>query len=214
MEALMKMGGFLLAAFLGVACEAARVRTGVQFLARQLSEGAGSPSTVAEKLLTIEDDWDAQARLSVECEAKQKGECQSPPPLFQQSCSAVATSFAQRGGNRVGVQSFMTAVCHAIGTSTPSHERCQILATALDDEMATGKSAGSIDTDNLCQQYWAQLVQNARAEQKHDADADAAAATATAVAASAAAKTPVVTQSAPPTSQQVEQQQNNATAHK
>merc|ERR1719331_277106 len=126
---------------------------------------------------------------------KQKGECQSPPPLFQQSCSAVATSFAQRGGNRVGVQSFMTAVCHAIGTSTPSHERCQILATALDDEMATGKSAGSIDTDNLCQQYWAQLVQNARAEQKHDADADAAAAvaaaasTAPAVAASAAAKT-------------------------
>jgi len=183
----MKMGVFMLAAFLPVACEAARTRTGVQFLAKQLSEGAGTPDTIAEKLVTIENDWDAQVRLSVKCEAKSHRECPSPP-LFQQSCSAVAASFAQRGGDRVGVHSFMTAVCSAPALNVPSRGQCQILATALEDQMATGKAVDSIDTNSLCQQFWTQLLQNARAEERREEDADA-----TAAAAAAAAATPAKT---------------------
>jgi len=175
----MKMGVFMLAAFLPVACEAARTRTGVQFLAKQLSEGAGTPDTIAEKLVTIENDWDAQVRLSVKCEAKSHGECPSPP-LFQQSCSAVAASFAQRGGDRVGVHSFMTAVCSAPALNVPSRGQCQILATALENEMATGEAVDSMDTNGLCQQFWTQLLQNARAEEQHEEEADAAANTAAA----------------------------------
>lgn len=195
----------MLAAFLPVACEAARVRAGVQFLAKQLSEGAGTPSTVAEKLLTIENDWDDQVRLTTECEAKSGGDCQSPPPLFQQSCSAVATSFASRGGDRAGVQSFMTAVCGADALTAPSRGQCQILATFLEDEMATGKAADAIDTNSVCQQFWTQLLQNARAEEQRSEQADAAA-----KAAAAAVKTAAAT---PPASVQ-EQQQVNGTGQK
>lgn len=196
------MGGFMIAAFLPLACEAARVRAGVHFMAKQLSEGAGTPSTVAEKLVTIETDWDAQVRLSVECEAKSRGECQSPPPLFQQSCGAVATSFAQRGGDRVGVQSFMTAVCSANMLAAPSRRQCQILATALEEEMATGKAADSIDTNGLCQKFWAGLVQNVRVEEQHYQNA----------AVEAAAKKPAA--AIIPASPQEQPQQMNKTAQR
>jgi len=169
------MFGLSLAFLLPGASQAAKVWSGMQFLERHLETGVGTPSQIAEKFAAIENDWDAQARLFLSCSTstEQSGPACQTPILFKQSCAAVAASFAQRGGNRVGVHSFMNTLCDQSALSSEGRDPCHGLSAAIEDEMETGKDAKGIDVNSLCQQFWGLLVQQARASRQETAAATA-----------------------------------------
>lgn len=156
----------LLATVPGVACDLHLKHRGQGFLAADLQ-----PDVVAHTLLSVEDQWLAQAAES----ARSNSTVSSG--AFQKSCSTVVTAIVQASsGDRKRVKEYMDTVCSQTQLQGWHQNRCQDLAVAVAGAMVydQGGNREYVSSASVCTNFWSHFIveEKTRAEQERVDAAD------------------------------------------
>merc|ERR1719162_2049360 len=101
------------------------------------------PEVVAKTLVSVEDEWKAQAAAFAECSAvakeadQQDGEaCSTATNAFQKSCKTIVNTVVQASsGDRSAVQEYMNEVCGEKALDSWHQARCTFLSSSVVDSM-------------------------------------------------------------------------------
>jgi len=123
---------------------------------------SGPPELIAERFASIDNDWRTQAAVFASCTSSpqaQDAQCQKIPKDFQSACVLVAKSFADRGGDRPGTQSFMNSLCSQSALATGlQNSNCHSFATAVVGAIVPGKFLAN----EMCFAFWTKLLATSR----------------------------------------------------
>jgi len=149
------------------------------------------PEVVARTLVSVEDEWKAQASVFLECSNATSGDsesvvdCAAAPKAFEKSCDTVVNSVVQgSSGDRYAVREYLDTVCSQSMMQNWHQTQCRSLAAAVNGKM-TGDSYENrvnLNVKGLCTGFWSHFLQMEQQrvvqeqEQSKEEDAKAAAA--------------------------------------
>mmetsp|Transcript_102118 Transcript_102118/g.288396 ORF Transcript_102118/g.288396 Transcript_102118/m.288396 type:complete len:311 (-) Transcript_102118:60-992(-) len=143
-------------------------RHGQAFLAVHLR-----PEVAARTLLSVEDEWQAQATVFAECSNATSPDkalvvdCHQAPLAFGKSCDAVVQAVVQgSNGKSDAVQEYLDDVCGQMVLQGWHEDRCRSFSNAIEN-MMTQKSYENrmhLNVGSLCSGLWSQLLQE---EEEH-----------------------------------------------
>jgi len=166
----------------------AAVHHGNGFLA-----GSMQPDVAAHTLAAVEEEWQAQASMFVECsnatgdiDADPLVDCQRAPKAFAKSCNKVVSSMVRGSkGDRDDAREYLDDVCSQDELKGSRADRCRSLADGITSLMTSDawENRNSLKTDSLCSNMWSQLMEteqvnmqkeNLNHQQEEQKDAEAA----------------------------------------
>lgn len=129
------------------------------------------PEAAAEALMSVEDEWRAEASLFAECsnstseESEPLVDCHAAPSAFQKSCGTVVNAIVQgSNGNRATVHEYLDTVCSQAVMNGYHQNHCRGIANAL-----SAKMTGDIYTNRnvlnlkaLCNDFWPTFLEEER----------------------------------------------------
>lgn len=140
------------------------------------------PEVVAHHLLSIEQEWRAQAGIFNECNSTSPDDsvvdCHSAPNAFAQSCAKVAEAMVQGSqGEKADVKEYWADVCSQQVLTEADQLLCQRFGDAVESGMSdnTFDNRENFKADKSCQQFWFKFVDDEKARiEKEEAERAAA----------------------------------------
>lgn len=170
----------LLVVLLSTSVQAALFRgRGTGFLKLQMHM---RPDVVAHHLLTIEQEWRAQAGIFNECNSTTGDDslvdCRSAPIAFAQSCAKVAEAMVQGSqGEKADVKDYLTDVCGQNVLMAADQLLCQKFGDVVENAMTdnTYDNRQEFNAGKVCQSFWSRFVEDEKARvEKEEAERAAA----------------------------------------
>lgn len=142
------------------------------------------PDVAAQTLVAVEDEWQAEASIFADCEARGEQEatsdCVKAPKAFKKSCDTVVTAIMQgSSGEKSSVKEYLNEVCGQEILQDWHRARCQSLANAVDKTMSEDayENRQSLMEMDLCSDLWTEVVaaekDRAEKEAKEQAEKEA-----------------------------------------
>lgn len=176
----MKTSTFVALAVL-VACLAGAVGAGDHgaqgFLTASSIGNSLMPDAVARTLLSVEEEWKAQASAFAECEetsskSDEHDSCSSAGKAFARSCSTVVSAVVSASsGKRADVEEYMADVCGEHELQGWHEEQCQKLSKAITHAMSSDEydnRQGNDISGPLCSGLWSELSEEEKGQMKKD----------------------------------------------
>jgi len=126
------------------------------------------PENVAKTLVSVEDEWKAQAAAFAECTAvvkeadQQDGEaCTTATAAFQKSCKTIVNTVVQASsGDRSAVQEYMDEVCGEKVLDDWHHVRCSFLSSSVVNSMSADSydNREGFDAAKVCSGFWTNFL--------------------------------------------------------
>jgi len=126
------------------------------------------PENVAKTLMSVEDEWKAQAAAFAECTAvvkeadQQDGEaCTTATAAFQKSCKTIVNTVIQASsGDRSAVQEYMNEVCGEKVLDAWHQARCSFLSSSVVDSMSVDNydNREGFDAVKVCTGFWTNFL--------------------------------------------------------
>lgn len=171
-------------AVLGLSAEAVNLRA-PHHGASLLATGNGMrPDVAAKTFVAVEDEWQAEAQIFADCQARGTqeavSECVKAPKAFKKSCDTVVTAImAGSSGEKASVKEYLQDVCGQSILKDWHKDRCTSLATAVDKVMTEDayENRQSFATVDLCSNMWTEVIaaekDRAEKEAKEEAEREA-----------------------------------------
>lgn len=150
----------VLAAF-GPAAASRLAASKVQVLGSNLRAGM-RPEIVAKSLAKVEDEWKAQFRLYVECNATANSQdeakkCSAAPKAFERSCDTIVSAVVKASnGDHSVVREYMDDICAEPELKGWRQGRCKMLSATVLSGMSEDSydNRETLNSQPLCQSFW------------------------------------------------------------
>jgi hypothetical protein len=140
----------------------ASVHTGRAFLGSSMQ-----PEVVAKTLISIEEEWRAQAALFSQCNSTGSMDggtivdCQDAPNSFGKSCRTVVAAIVQGSdGDNAVAKEYMSDVCGQTVMLDWHKQHCLNLAEAVKSTMTADayQNRNNFNSKKLCDAFWSEFV--------------------------------------------------------
>jgi hypothetical protein len=140
----------------------ALVRDGRTFLGTNMR-----PDVVANTLMSVEEEWRAQAGIFSQCNSTGSDgagivDCQDAPNSFEKSCGTVVSAIVQGSdGDKNVAKEYMSDVCSQASVTGWHKKHCLSLAQAVSTLMSADSysNRNGFDSMKVCTGFWADFVQ-------------------------------------------------------
>lgn len=125
------------------------------------------PDVVANTLMSVEEEWRAQAAIFSQCNSTGSDgagivHCQDAPNSFGKSCGTVVSAIVQGSdGDRNVAKEYMSDVCSQASVTGWHKQHCLSLAQAVSTLMSADSysNRNGFDSTKVCTGFWADFVQ-------------------------------------------------------
>lgn len=164
-----------LAACSSVLAAQAISNNGKNFLASALQ-----PDIAAKSLVAMEDEWQAEAGIYADCQARgtteATKECVEAGKHFKSSCNKVVVSILQgSSGRKDAVNQFMDEVCNQDVMQDWHKDRCLGFAGQVSSLMSADsyENRNALQTTDFCSKMWEGIVSSEKERAQKEADDEA-----------------------------------------
>jgi len=137
------------------------------------------PDQVAQALIGVEDEWQAQTSLFIECNSTSADsdslvDCHAAPKAFEKSCKTVVQAMLQgSSGDRDSVHEYLNDVCSQSVMDGWHASQCHSFAKSIDAIMTGSayENRVSLNTAGLCTRYWSQFLSSETLRRQQEEEA-------------------------------------------
>jgi len=155
------------------------------------------PEAVAQTLVAVEDEWQAQASLFASCSNSMQNDpdplahCAAAPQAFGKSCGTVVQAVLRgSAGDRDDVHEYLGEVCGQDVMKDWRQDRCKDLSESISQNMSPDdyNNRANVNISGICTNLWARVLSKNKMEQLRRAEEENKAANVAADKAEAEAK--------------------------
>lgn len=148
---------------------------GKNFLANQLQ-----PDIAAKSLVAMEDEWQAEAGIYADCEARGETEgtkeCVESAKHFKTSCNKVVDSILQgSSGDKDAVKQYLDEVCNQDVMADWHKDRCVSLSSQVNNLMSADsfENRNALKTADFCSKMWKGIISSEKERAQKEAEEQA-----------------------------------------